>query len=165
MHNGDVQPSGTNRPRRFSGRVAARVWRARRASCGRKKSFRLANRIQVATARGSHPFPSRTGQLSPAAPMVLPQGGRVGRRRLWKEAPFSWQQHQGRGTFLFCFVSFPRQPHVLLRILSGRAFHASMGRRGWEEGGIPHCLPQLSCLSVALYRALEYSMWLNSKIT
>ena len=32
-------------------------------------------------AAGYHPFPFRTGPLSPPAPMVLPQGGRVGRRR------------------------------------------------------------------------------------
>jgi transposase len=34
----------------------------------------------VTMAQGSHPFPSRTRKLSPAAPMVLPlDGGRVGR--------------------------------------------------------------------------------------
>ena len=31
---------------------------------------------------GAHPFPFRTGKLSPSAPMVLPLGGRVGRRLL-----------------------------------------------------------------------------------
>src|SRR3979411_1756814 len=37
----------------------------------------------VAMAEGKHPFPFRTRQLSPPAPMVLPRqrGGRVGRRR------------------------------------------------------------------------------------
>src|SRR3954464_5514760 len=35
------------------------------------------------SAQGPHPFPFRTRQLSPAAPMVLPSrdGGRVGRRQ------------------------------------------------------------------------------------
>ena len=33
------------------------------------------------TAKGSHPFPFRTRKLSPSAPMVLPHGGRVGRRQ------------------------------------------------------------------------------------
>ncbi len=37
--------------------------------------------LTVAMAAGFHPFPFRTGSLSPPAPMVLPQGGRVGRRR------------------------------------------------------------------------------------
>ena len=35
----------------------------------------------VIVAEGSHPFPSRTRKLSPHAPMVLPFGGRVGRRQ------------------------------------------------------------------------------------
>ena len=35
----------------------------------------------VIVAEGSHPFPSRTRKLSPHAPMVLPTGGRVGRRQ------------------------------------------------------------------------------------
>ena len=37
----------------------------------------------VASARGPHPFPSRTRPLSLSAPMVLPLrgGGRVGRRQ------------------------------------------------------------------------------------
>ena len=37
--------------------------------------------LRAAMARGKYPFPSRTGQSRPAAPMVLgPQPGRVGRR-------------------------------------------------------------------------------------
>ncbi len=35
----------------------------------------------VIIAKGSHPFPFRTRKLSPSAPMVLPYGGRVGRRQ------------------------------------------------------------------------------------
>ena len=35
----------------------------------------------VIVAEGFHPFPSRTRKLSPHAPMVLPTGGRVGRRQ------------------------------------------------------------------------------------
>ena len=55
--------------------------------------FRITHRIALPTrnsvhsirlvivAEGSHPFPSRTRKLSPHAPMVLPTGGRVGRRQ------------------------------------------------------------------------------------
>src|SRR3954464_7058434 len=41
------------------------------------------------SAQGPHPFPFRTRQLSPAAPMVLPLrgGGRVGRCQLLFESP------------------------------------------------------------------------------
>ena len=41
------------------------------------------NFIPVTMAEGPHPFPFRTRQLSPPAPMVLPGqlGGRVGRCR------------------------------------------------------------------------------------
>ena len=35
----------------------------------------------VTIAEGTHPFPFRTRKLSPPAPMVLPNGGRVGRRQ------------------------------------------------------------------------------------
>ncbi len=42
-----------------------------------------AHRLKVTIATGSHLFPSRTEQLSPSAPMVLPfAGGRVGRCQL-----------------------------------------------------------------------------------
>ena len=34
-------------------------------------------------AEGIHPFPFRTRKLSPPAPMVLPFGGRVGRRQVF----------------------------------------------------------------------------------
>ena len=40
----------------------------------------------VAIARGTHLLPFRTEKLSPLAPMVLPQGGRVGRRLSLKSA-------------------------------------------------------------------------------
>src|SRR5690242_7928681 len=41
------------------------------------------------SAQGPHPFPFRTRQLSPAAPMVLPlrDGGRVGRRQPLPSSP------------------------------------------------------------------------------
>ena len=35
----------------------------------------------VTTAEGKYPFPFRTRKSSPPAPMVLPSGGRVGRRQ------------------------------------------------------------------------------------
>ena len=131
VHNGDVQPSGTNRPRRFSGRVAARVWRAGRASCGRKKSFRLANRIQVATARGSHPFPSRTGQLSPAAPMVLPQGGRVGRRRFFPRGFPSRRQRLREGNPLVFVALVALVVLVVLACLRARTHRTARVLRRW----------------------------------
>ena len=45
---------------------------------------RFEERYPVTIAVGKHLFPSRTQQLSPPAPMVLPwqRGGRVGRRRV-----------------------------------------------------------------------------------
>src|SRR3954453_16217877 len=48
-------------------------------------------KLLTTSAQGPHPFPFRTGQLSPAAPMVLPLrgGGRVGRRQ-----PFLWKPRQ-----------------------------------------------------------------------
>ena len=39
----------------------------------------------MSRAKGIHLFPFRTEKLSPLAPMVLPTGGRVGRRRIWWE--------------------------------------------------------------------------------
>ena len=44
--------------------------------------FRHVHPIKVTTAAGFHLFPFRTEQLSPPAPMVLRNSGRVGRRRL-----------------------------------------------------------------------------------
>lgn len=41
----------------------------------------MKKRIPVAIAEGSHPFPYRTRQLSPPAPMVLGFPGRAGRCR------------------------------------------------------------------------------------
>ena len=44
----------------------------------------------AATAAGPHLFPSRTEQLSPPAPMVLPAtGGRVGRRHPAPRVPWT----------------------------------------------------------------------------
>ena len=42
---------------------------------------KTSNSCLVTLAKGSHPFPYRTRKLSPSAPMVLPFGGRVGRRQ------------------------------------------------------------------------------------
>ena len=49
----------------------------------RRMNERFRN-FPVTLAEGSHPFPSRTRQLSPPAPMVLhwQRCGRVGRRRI-----------------------------------------------------------------------------------
>jgi hypothetical protein len=54
----------------------------------------------VIVAQGSHPFPSRTRKLSPAAPMVLPArvGGRVGRCPIKTKAPAS---QDDRGFLIF----------------------------------------------------------------
>ena len=46
--------------------------------------------IQAVIASGFHLFPFRTEKLSPFAPMVLRNSGRVGRRRFFMEAPLSW---------------------------------------------------------------------------
>src|SRR5436309_4516689 len=71
-----VQPTGTNRPRAWNN-----LARARYGMLGGMP--RLTTRFPVATAVGKHPFPFRTRQLSPPAPMVLGgrPPGRVGRRR------------------------------------------------------------------------------------
>ena len=49
------------------------------------RPLRLPQSFSVTIAVGSHPFPSRTRQLSPPAPMVLrwKRLGRVGRRRIF----------------------------------------------------------------------------------
>ena len=47
----------------------------------RPSRFRLYSKRLVIIAEGFHPFPFRTRKLSPPAPMVLPIGGRVGRRQ------------------------------------------------------------------------------------
>src|SRR5436853_3500237 len=62
------------------------------------------NDFWVTIARGSHPFPSRTRQLSPSAPMVLHAQvcGRVGRR------PIKYNKRPGRkiGPFAFSTLEF-----------------------------------------------------------
>ena len=56
--------------------------------------------IKVAIVPGFHLFPFRTEKLSPAAPMVLRNSGRVGSRRLFQvKGPFP--RKLGRG-LLFC---------------------------------------------------------------
>ena len=42
-----------------------------------------ANNNLVTIVEGPHPFPFRTRKLSPPTPMVLPFGGRVGRRQVF----------------------------------------------------------------------------------
>ena len=57
---------------------------------------------------GAHPFPFRTGKLSPPAPMVLPKGGRVG-RRLPRRA-----LHKRGGPFFYARYPKKRPPHRAL---------------------------------------------------
>ena len=147
VHNGDVQPSGTNSPIRFSvrcrplGGVAAR---SARAPCV-FRVFPACQPIEVATARGSHPFPSRTGQLSPAAPMVLPQGGRVGRRRFFPRGFPSRRQRLREGNPLV-FVALVVLV-VLVVLACGRGRTAPPGscgggdERGKAGGGTPSAFP------------------------
>ena len=74
-----IQPTGTNRPRAWFELqfYSCSLWSSRGDNP-------LDNRFPVALAAGSHPFPFRTRQLSPPAPMVLGERspGRVGRRRI-----------------------------------------------------------------------------------
>ena len=60
----------------------------------------------VASARGPHPFPSRTRPLSLSAPMVLPLrgGGRVGRRQPYRRKPLARFFESG----VFCLRNLPR---------------------------------------------------------
>ena len=76
---------------------------------GLKRSFLLREQWLVASARGPHPFPSRTRPLSLSAPMVLPLrgGGRVGRRQPYlQKTPGSTSSSQG-----FSVGGTPRTPH------------------------------------------------------
>ena len=59
------------------------------------------HRFLVAIARGPHLFPFRTEPLSPAAPMVLPYGGRVGRRQVPVEPPDAFER---RGALSVCLA-------------------------------------------------------------
>ena len=79
-----IQPTGTNRPRAWFSSCSCSLYSAQGAS--------LFHRFPVVMAVGKHPFPYRTRQLSPPAPMVLggEPPGRVGRRRdSLAEAPLS----------------------------------------------------------------------------
>ena len=67
--------------------------------CGTRLPFLMmyscaaVNDIQVAIVPGFHLFPSRTEKLSPAAPMVLRNSGRVGSRRffqVWVPSSGNW---------------------------------------------------------------------------
>ena len=96
-----IQPTGTNRPRAWRPtRARARFGTLR--GCGNAASgvalsvnvstagrAPLSARFPVAMAAGKHPFPFRTRQLSPPAPMVLGgrPPGRVGRRRDFSRNP------------------------------------------------------------------------------
>ena len=62
--------------------------------------------IKAVIAPGFHLFPFRTEQLSPCAPMVLRDSGRVGRRRFFQVKPRVLCPSVGRGT-LFFVCPFP----------------------------------------------------------
>ena len=93
-----IQPTGTNRPRAWRSTRSCSLWNAQGL---RKRSLRRGLPVQsggraspsarfpVAMAAGKHPFPFRTRQLSPPAPMVLGgrPPGRVGRRRDFSREP------------------------------------------------------------------------------
>ena len=55
------------------------------------------NLIKVAIVPGFHLFPFRTEKLSPTAPMVLRNSGRVGSRRLYRSLP----RDERGGDFLY----------------------------------------------------------------
>ena len=61
----------------------------------------VCHRFLVAIARGPHLFPFRTEPLSPAAPMVLPLGGRVGRCQV----PVEPRRFRASGLSLFVLVT------------------------------------------------------------
>jgi hypothetical protein len=104
-----IQPTGTNRPRAWRPtRARARFGTLR--GCGNAASrvalpvntggrARRSARFPVAMAAGKHPFPFRTRQLSPPAPMVLGgrPPGRVGRRRDFSRNPL---RASARGGFV-----------------------------------------------------------------
>jgi hypothetical protein len=97
---------------------------AERSPLARSRSpRRKSERWSVAIARGSHPFPSRTRQLSPAARMVLPgrPGGRVRRRRPSIRTPPVPFSIRGGGCSAF------------RRYLRGGAVDGGYTRR-WTEG-------------------------------
>ena len=68
-------------PVKVGNRFVRNVWENRKAT-GKKSA--LEHQDKVAIARGFHLFPFRTEKLSPSALMVLPVGGRVGRRPFFK---------------------------------------------------------------------------------
>ena len=67
--------------------------------------FRHVHPIKVTTAAGFHLFPFRTEQLSPPAPMVLRNSGRVGRRRLREPRRFLKGRSAGL-LFVYASVAF-----------------------------------------------------------
>ena len=82
-------------------------------------------------AAGSHPFPSRTRQLSPPAPMVLGgrPPGRVGRRRISNDE----DPRSGGGPLSFSGRRYD-QPHGRLRLLVRRARRGLRGPRAGRPG-------------------------------
>ncbi len=80
----------------------------------------MGDNFPAAIAEGPHPFPSRTRQLSPPAPMILPgrPGGKVGRRREFSQRPHATECAWGLWRFgrrMFDRVaSFVLQIHVEL---------------------------------------------------
>ncbi len=105
-----VQLTGTNRPRawfhhsfdRFRSGCSCSLWSSRevRFSSSARRFGRPSvcrngsdNKVSVAIAEGSYPFPFRTRKSSPPAPMVLGTSvpGRVGRRRISHTEPRHWR--------------------------------------------------------------------------
>ena len=91
-------------------------------------------------AAGKHLFPSRTQQLSPPAPMVLPwqRGGRVGHRRvlLFLVNPFRSQKERivRRGWTSIDFASAARlTPATIYRVLAGKGVRNAAVLQGQRD--------------------------------
>ena len=93
--------------------------------------------FRAATAAGLHLFPSRTEQLSPPAPMVLPAtGGRVGRRHPaprvpWPPglffAPAAWPQRTAGGGWCSAL------PQTLRHVFTSEVWASLLHFLGMEE--------------------------------
>ena len=95
----------------------------------------LIKNFKVSIALGFHLFPSRTEKLSPLAPMVLPKGGRVGRRRSLKESYSLWSE-----TLFFCIkLSWSTQRNVSRKDAKEQRKKARKGEeeKGEREKGCP----------------------------
>ena len=94
------------------------------------------NLIKVAIVPGFHLFPFRTEKLSPTAPMVLRNSGRVGSRRLYRSLP----RDERGGDFLYAHA---RRTGSAGNPLSG----PNLGHRVM----LPPCLPALPFLLSLLF--------------